>query len=179
MKIINLTQFLKPILVALYLIGAGQVQAASDAGSKVKAAIIFKITRFVHWSDTTSADKVLDLCVLGDKPLYSELKTTEGKQSKGYNIKVQEIVSVQRGGSGCELIFIGSNSDLSTRAMTTLLQKNPVLSVSDRSGFAKEGGMIQIKERAGRIRFTINLRTARASGLDISSQLLGLAKVIQ
>ncbi len=176
----NLVMLLKLAVILISQFTASHVHAAvTDPGSKVKAAIIFKITRFVHWSDVKSTNKVLDLCVMGDAALFSELKTTEGKRSKGFEIKVQQVDESQQKMSECELLFLGENARLSTSNLAKKLANETILSVSDRGGFAKEGGMIQLKERGGRIRFTINLKATRASGLDISSQLLGLAKLIQ
>ncbi|MDB2384354.1 YfiR family protein [Endozoicomonas sp.] len=180
MNIIKSASFLKISMLALILIISLPVQAASsDAANKVKAAIVFKITRFIQWSEATAADKVLNLCVLGDASLYSQLKTTEGKTSKGYNIKVKEVSTAQQSTSDCELLYIGASASQSTGTINQVLKTHPVLSVSDRTKFAKEGGMIQIKERGGRIRFTINLRSAKSAGLDVRSQLLGLANVIE
>jgi hypothetical protein len=53
----------------------------------------------------------------------------------------------------------------------------PVLTVSDGKGFAQGGGIIELYVEGGRMRFAIDVDAAQ--GLQISSRLLGLAKVIQ
>src|SRR3546814_6650305 len=54
----------------------------------------------------------------------------------------------------------------------------PILTVTDRSkGVA--GGMIEFVMQGGRVRFQIDERAARASGLRISSKLLGLAIAVE
>jgi hypothetical protein len=50
-----------------------------------------------------------------------------------------------------------------------------VLTVSDDAQFLEAGGMIQLREVRGRIRFEINLAGAEKAGLRMSSQLLQLA----
>ena len=64
-----------------------------------------------------------------------------------------------------------------------MLQANarqPLLSVGDEPGFLERGGIIALKLSDGRVRFDINLATARETGLRLSSQLLQLAdQVIQ
>ncbi len=179
MKTITFTLFLHAALVITGFAGGISPTLASSASSKVKAAIVFKLTRFVHWSEEKQADKQLGLCVLGDNALYDALKTTEGKKSKGMAISVEQINTLSGTVTTCDLLFIGSSADITTGDITKVLGDRPVLSVSDRSGFAREEGMVQLRERGGRIRFTVNLTSVRASGLDISSQLLGLAKVIK
>jgi hypothetical protein len=49
------------------------------------------------------------------------------------------------------------------------------LTISDTPGFVQAGGIIELKLRAGRIRFDINQGAARQVGLKLSSQLLKLA----
>ena len=50
--------------------------------------------------------------------------------------------------------------------------------MGDAEGFALRGGMIQFITEQNRIRFRINLKTARAAHLQISSRLLELAEVV-
>ncbi|MDD7806007.1 MAG: YfiR family protein [Endozoicomonas sp. (ex Botrylloides leachii)] len=176
---INSIQRLKSLALLLMVAVTLPIQAASsDTANKVKAAIIFKMTRFIQWSETIAEGNVLNLCVLGDSSVYTQLKTTEGQTSKRYNIKVKEVSKTEQSIANCNLLYIGSSVYQFMDEVKQLLKKKPILSVSDRAGFAQEGGMIQIKERAGRIRFTINLRSVKAVGLGISAQLLGLGKVI-
>jgi hypothetical protein len=59
------------------------------------------------------------------------------------------------------------------------LKTLPVLTVSDRKGFAESGGIIELYVDGGRVRFAINVDAVERSGLRLSSRLLGLAKVIR
>ncbi|MDP0588453.1 MAG: YfiR family protein [Candidatus Endonucleobacter bathymodioli] len=177
MKIIKFITSLKLTILILCALGSNWVIAASD--NRVKAAIIFKITYFVQWSKIKIADSVLDLCVLGDDSLYSELKTTQGKLSRGSKVNVRKIDKLQESDNYCEMIFIGDDFSMSTSEVAEMFKTSSVLLVSDRAHFAKDGGMLQIIERGGRIRFTVNMRPLKASGLSIGSQFLSLAKVIQ
>lgn len=52
------------------------------------------------------------------------------------------------------------------------------LSVSDATGFARTGGIIEFYVDSGRMRFAINVDAAQRSGLRLSSRLLGLATII-
>ena len=55
----------------------------------------------------------------------------------------------------------------------------PILTVSDIDDFARAGGMIGLVEAEQRIRFDINLATARQANLKLSSQLLKLATIVE
>jgi hypothetical protein len=55
----------------------------------------------------------------------------------------------------------------------------PVLTVSDARGFAQAGGMIELYEDNGRMRFAINIDTLQKSGVKLSSRLLDLARIVK
>jgi hypothetical protein len=55
----------------------------------------------------------------------------------------------------------------------------PILTVGDDSRFLDEGGDIQLKIVAGRVRFEVNAAAASRVGLKISSQLLQLALAVR
>ncbi len=166
---------LSRVIGVLLLVGSGVSYGANEDITKVKAAILFKLTYFVHWPEGKISDNMLDLCVLEDDSLYKELKTTEGKKSKGFQIRVPDPVRLKNSIADCEMLYLGTGSVQTTKNEAG---GQPVLMVSDQSEFAKSGGMIQLRERGGRFRFIINLKAAKRSGLDISSQLLGMAQKV-
>ena len=59
------------------------------------------------------------------------------------------------------------------------IRKQPVLTVSDGNGFAAAGGIIELYVDKGRMRFAINLDAVEQSGLNLSSRLLGLARIVR
>ena len=75
----------------------------------------------------------------------------------------------------CDVVFIDANSRDLTRRLFLAVDNKPILTVSDISGFAVQGGMIEIVEKDKRLFFNINIKVLEASGLDISSQVLKLA----
>jgi hypothetical protein len=54
-----------------------------------------------------------------------------------------------------------------------------LLTVSDISDFSKRGGMIELLLEGNKVRFAINLTSAREAGLEVSSKLLQLATRIE
>ena len=53
-----------------------------------------------------------------------------------------------------------------------------VLWVSDQPGFAREGGMIELKRNGARMKLVINLEVLESEGLRASSKLLQLSEVV-
>ena len=55
----------------------------------------------------------------------------------------------------------------------------PILTISDEPDFVSRGGIIGLVTEGRRIRFDINLGTAREAQLQISSRLLQLARRVE
>ena len=58
-------------------------------------------------------------------------------------------------------------------------QSESVLTISEIDGFCSQGGIIQLVERRGKLRFFINNKAAGESRLTLSSQLLKMAKIVE
>ena len=54
-----------------------------------------------------------------------------------------------------------------------------VLTVSDKQGFAANGGMVELVRQNNRIKLTINALPVRDADIQLTSRLLMLATVIQ
>lgn len=63
--------------------------------------------------------------------------------------------------------------------LVPLLAGAGVLTVSDMPKFTERGGMIQFVTAANRVRFEINLQSARQAGLMMSSELLRVASAVR
>jgi hypothetical protein len=53
-----------------------------------------------------------------------------------------------------------------------------VLWVSDQPGFARQGGMVELKRSGARMKLVINLDALESAGLKASSKLLQLSEVV-
>ena len=107
------------------------------------------------------------------------MRQLQGRPALGRTIEVELAVRPEQWKT-CQVLFIpGNDAKLATMAIESLARL-PVLTVSDSAEFIDAGGMIGLKQMAGRIRFDINLGSTRRAGLGLSSQLLKLAdKVAQ
>jgi hypothetical protein len=59
-----------------------------------------------------------------------------------------------------------------------LVAARGVLWVSDQPGFARKGGMIELKRNGARMKLVINLEVLESAGLRASSKLLQLSEVV-
>jgi hypothetical protein len=146
---------------------------------KVKAAYLYNFPKFISWPvDSFSTDSAaFNLCVLGenvfeDALLALQSKTVSGKQVKiAYKVKADETLD-------CHLLFISSSESGNLNEILPVFESIPIVTISDISGFAKAGGIIELTIEKGRIVFIINQAAALRQRLSISASLLDLATTL-
>ena len=176
-------------LLAVWLTGISTARAApvdQMTEDKVKVAFVYNFIKFVQWPDE-APDEAPDetpeagpvrLCVLGAGTVADLMKDLEGKSVHGR--KLQVILDQTPSGSTdtpvCHALYLaGTCSDQKMAQALQNLKRVPVLTVSDKRGFASQGGMIELFRKGRKLRFKINLAAAREANLKISSKLLKLA----
>jgi hypothetical protein len=155
------------------------VALAAEAGAPeygIKAAYIYKFMNFVEWPQAGAANGPITLCVAGKDPFGRILD--QGFQGKrlGERVIVIQRVSELRLARGCQILFVGPISEKEYRVLQKEIQGAPVLSVSDDVEPPSRDATIVFRNVCGRILFDIRAEAARASGIEISSQLLKLAR---
>jgi hypothetical protein len=162
------------------LIACGTVSAADDAPSEyqVKAAVIFKFTRFVEWPETvfSATNTPLVIGVTGENPFGPELeRAVKGKDVNGHPFLVKEIKSITDA-KFCQILFISTSEKRRLAEIISAVGTLPVLTIGEMDRFTSAGGIINLVIEDNKVRFEINDAAARRAGLRISSKLLSLAK---
>lgn len=160
----------------------GAIPAAAQVSEyAVKAAFVYRFSEFVEWppSSFKSGDSPITICVLGENPFGTSLQQmTSGKVFAGRHFAVKQLQDAALAPAACQLLFISRSEKARLRSVLTALGKAPVLTVGDTGGFAERGVMINLFLERGKVRFEINARAAERAGLQISSKLLSLAKLV-
>lgn len=80
----------------------------------------------------------------------------------------------------CHLLFVGLSEKGNFKRIIARLKDSPVLTVADTENFIASGGMINLVQTGGKIRWMINRAAADRAGLRFSAQLLTIAvKVVE
>jgi len=169
--------FILMLLSGTAIAGEKTVKATA---SDLKAAYIFNFIRFADWPD--SADKKnrerLLINVLNDQKVYDVLKKIANKKAgRQMRLEVQSCSTaacIQQS----SIIFIGQSENDQYQELLKSLSGKSVLTISDIPDFARQGGMIEIRQTDSRMSFIINLDMVKKADLYVSSQLLQLASVI-
>jgi hypothetical protein len=165
----------------LALLALACAQAAADGPSretKIKAAIVYKLAKFVDWPDARSAAGALNLCLLGEDPIAGVLAAAEGREIRGRRVRFRRLADLTAEGDGCHLLFVSASEAPRLERTLAWLDARPVLSISDIAGFAARGGVVGLVRSGKRLGFEINVAVAERSGLAISAPLLELATVV-
>ena len=148
---------------------------------QIKAVYLYNFANFIKWPRATfeSSSAPFQICVLGDDPFRTQLDlVVENEKIKGRVVKIQRIHYVEESDS-CQIVFVSQSKQRYQAHIFAYLQQRPVLTVSDIENFATKGGMVQFYHRGNKIRFIIAPQAVRGAGLQASSRLLQIAKIVR
>ncbi|MEO5804296.1 MAG: YfiR family protein [Verrucomicrobiota bacterium] len=153
---------------------------AQTAEYKLKAVYLYNFLQYVDWPPDAFANEQSPLIigVLGVDPFGKFLEeTVMGETVKHRRIEVRRYKSV-REIRNVHVLFVSASEEDKLNSILEDLKGRSILSVSDAQDFAGRGGIIRFITENNKIRFKINLDTARAANLSISSKLLQLAEIV-
>ncbi|MBI3839855.1 MAG: YfiR family protein [Planctomycetia bacterium] len=148
----------------------------------LKALFLYNFGGYVEWpaaAFSTSQDPFV-IGVLGSAPVDETLKEiSASRKIGGRKIVVRRFSSVD-GIETCHILFIARDvAPQQQLAAINRFQNYHVLIVGESPGFAERGGSVNFFVEANKIRFEINIDTAKQHQLKISAKLLSLAKIVQ
>jgi len=143
---------------------------------RLKAALVYKLTRFVEWPQLPP-DR-FGICVLGRGELGRLLDALEGREVENRRIEVLYLNRSDDIGPQCQMVFIDDAKRAFLQPIIRSLDDRPLLTIGDSPEFAAKGGMIQFINQGKRISFKINQRQAESAGLRIAAPLLELATIV-
>jgi hypothetical protein len=176
----GVTWVLLPFLMLLLFPSPAPGQSAASREYSIKAAFLYNFVKFVDWPAQAlpSSSNTLVIGVLGRNPFGSALNTLSGKTVKGKTLVVRQFSSVPEQGA-CHVLFISSSEQDRMKQLLDALRSSSILTVSETRGFAQSGGIINFVVQDEKVRFEINPAAAERARLNLSSDLLRLAKIVR
>ncbi len=172
-RLFHMTAFLRLLGTTVLLLTAPGAYAAPSE-YELKAAFIYQVAKFVEWPTSTAP---LRLCVTGGNPFGAALETVRGK---AVNVRKLEIVLLDAAADPreCHLLFVAAGAERNLERINALARGAGILTIGDTDGFARRGVMVNFYLENDKVRFEVNLESARQGGLSISSRLLALARIV-
>jgi hypothetical protein len=168
-------------LALVCLVGLSPVFAAAPSEYQLKAVFLFNFAQFVEWPPTAFQDPQVPLVIgiLGDDPFGDYLdEVVQGEQVRGRPLIVKRFHRLEEV-DVCHILFVSSPGAARLSPTPAALGGRAILTVSDADrGAGPAGAMIQFVDAQKHIRLRIDVDTARAAGLTISSKLLRSAEVV-
>ncbi len=178
----------KIIVTAVLLFAFLPLGALSqDSGSKskeylLKAIFLERFTRFVQWPPEAGlyhAETPFVIGIISRNPFNSLLETVYADQPiKGKTVEIRYLETVEAI-NGCHMLFIAETDADSLNKIIAAIRDFPVLTIADSRGYGLRGVHINMYMEKNQVRFEINHRAARQSGLTVSYLLLKVAKLVE
>ena len=152
-----------------------------DREYQVKAVFLEQFTRFVEWPESSAvADTTLPfvLGVIGDNPFGALLESVyEQRRIKKKPVELRYITDLDEIPQ-CHLLFIAGSAADRLPEILARTADLPILTVADSEGFAQRSVLINLYLSGETVKFEINEKAVRSSGLAFSYLLLNLARVV-
>jgi hypothetical protein len=158
-------------------------QSSFGRESRLKAAFVYNFTLFAQWPTNAFVgdDDPFVIGVIGRDPFDGNLEPlVQDKRVAGHLLKVMAISAadaVHLASVRAHLLFVARSESSRAGSLVEQVRRLPILTISDIPEFAHLGGMIEMYEEGGTLRFAINPASAEQAGLTISSRLLTLARI--
>jgi len=143
----------------------------------LKAAFIYNFAIFTTWpAGTVPPAGPLVMCVVGDAAVGDALEQmVKGRVIAGRTITVS-MLPVAGPRRVCHAEYVSGVTAGQLAQIVASVRDAPVLTISDLNGFNSAGGIVQLFFENSRLRFSVQLESARRADLQISSKLLLLSK---
>jgi hypothetical protein len=154
--------------------------AGAPTEDQVEAVFVFNFSHFVEWPPDAFdlPEDPFVIGVFGKDPFGAHLdEVVRGEQVNGHPLRVlrfHSVAEIKR----CQILFIDRSESDRIGQILTALNGRSTLTVSQADEAAEHGVMIQFATENNRIRLRINVESARAAGLTISSKLLRPAAIV-
>lgn len=163
------------VACCLLAVLAGALPARAQAPPleyQVKASYLYNFMQFVAWPEEAFRNqRTFNLCVVGAERFGTALRALMGERAEEREIRVQPLErAAQARALNCHLLFIAAGHGTDPVGV-----ERGMLTVGETAGFLERGGIINLVEVGGRVRFEISQRAAERAGLVVSSRLLSLA----
>lgn len=118
------------------------------------------------------------ICVVGNDAFTKVLREAmENEAVSGHPLVVDSIRSPDML-QGCHLAFVAAAYG-DARSVLQAAMGRAVLTVGEAANFLEAGGIVRFVVVDGRVRFDINVPSAAAGGLELSSRVLQVARYVR
>jgi hypothetical protein len=156
------------------------IEAETSDEFTVKAAFLYNFALYVKWpKDAFPEEKApLVVAVYGHDPFGHALEDAlRGKTANDHPIQLVRIETL-KDLRPCHMLYVPEEDRAQLAKLLEYYGDAPTLIVGESIDFAKAGGVIGFFSENRKTRFAINTAAVKRQHLEVSSQLLKLAKIV-
>lgn len=155
-----------------------KIHAQKNANYALYANIIYRFTKYIDWPDSKqSGDFVIG--IVGDTPLYDELKDFTENKTVGNRKIVIKKMSASADSYNCNILFVTEDRSKSLKKIAETTMGDPILIVSESGGLASKGSCINFVIVSEHLKLEFNKNNIEERNLNIATELLSLGTVIK
>jgi len=171
------------IFVALLIFGYYEVAAQhSQSESKLKAALLYKIPKYITWPNITFPNQTdtFNIVIFGETDIYSHVRANFAHPLHTYCFaNVTQISRLSALPQNPHLVFVSDSEHDMLSKIIKLYTGKPVLIMSDHEESECSSAHINLYfNKDGYLHFSINRTSMNTSHLLPDIKLLSLAKII-
>jgi hypothetical protein len=170
--------FLRSFVVIALVLCALDAPAQDVTEGALKGAFLYNFAWFTEWPvEVLPPGSPIQACIVGDRAVAAALeRIARGRRPAGHTVVVKMLAETTL--EGCHLVYVAATSARSASDAVISVAGSPVLTISDVDEFARSGGIAQFFVDRGKMRFRVNLESAKRAQLQLSSRLLSLAELV-
>lgn len=153
-------------------------QAWAQNAYTVHANIIYHFTKYINWPDDKKTGEFV-IGVIGDTPLYNELKSFTSKRSAAGQPIVVKKFTANASSYNCHILFVADESSNSIKRIANTTANTPTLLVTESEGLSRKGACINFVLVDDHLKLEINKANIERRSLDIASELLSLGIIVK
>lgn len=169
------------LILACTLLGPGVAGSESTHDEyDVKVAFIYNFAMLTRWPDSSFSDPTapLTLAILGPRDFAASAEGFfAGRRVGRHPVEVFRISDPSEV-SRYHVLFVSAAERNRNQKILEHARGARVLTIGETEGFASRGGSINFYRDGKKIRFEVNREAVRAAGLQLSSRLLRLARLV-
>jgi len=165
-------------LACLCLPGAAEQKAAEPYA--LKAAALYKVALYAKWPETAfgGREEPLRVAVFGADPFGTELEhALKGKKLGGHPFVALHFATLGELGE-CQILFVPEKEEASLAKILEREKGRHVLLIGETAAAAEAGAGIALFLEKSKLQVAVNQQAVRASGIELSSELLKLARLV-
>ncbi len=151
--------------------------AANAQNEKFKALFLYNFIKNVEWPQAYKQGDLI-IGVVGNTPIIKELETITGSQKAGNQSMKVKVFSSPEEISNCHIVYIAPNKSSLIPQISSKLNGNPTLIISDGKGGVQQGSAINFLMDGDKLKFEISKQHIEQRGLKVSANLLNLGVAV-